>query len=53
MSSWHVKSSFILVNFIVHDNKVDCYAGQIQYFFKHIVNFKDGLVEHNLAYINI
>ena len=32
MSSRHVKSSFILVNFITHDDKVDCYAGQVQYF---------------------
>ena len=28
----HVKSSFILVNFITRDDKVDCYAGQVQYF---------------------
>src|SRR5436190_14840662 len=51
MSSRHVKSSFILVNFITRDNKVDCYAGQVQYFFKHIVDFEDGPVEHNLAYV--
>src|SRR5205814_2296826 len=51
MSSCHVKSSFILVNFITRDDKVDCYAGQVQYFFKHIVNFEDGPVEHNLAYV--
>ena len=24
---------------------VDCYAGQVQYFFKHIVDFEDGPVE--------
>src|SRR5213082_2219691 len=51
MSSRHVKSSFILVNFIIRDDKVDCYAGQVQYFFKHIFDFEDGLVEHNLAYV--
>ena len=51
MSSRHVKSSFILVNCITHDNKVDCYAGQVQYFFKHIVDFENGLVEHNLVYV--
>jgi len=51
MSSRHVKSSFILVNFITRDDKVDCYAGQVQYFFKHIVDFEDGPVEHNLAYV--
>ena len=51
MSSRHVKSSFILVNFITRDDKVDCYAGQVQYFFKHIVDFENGPVEHNLAYV--
>ena len=51
MSSRHVKSSFILVNFITRNDKVDCYAGQVQYFFKYIVNFKDGPVEYNLAYV--
>ena len=37
MSSRHVKSSFILVNFMIRDNKVNCYTGQVQYFFKHIL----------------
>ena len=46
-----MKSSFILVNFITHDDKVDCYAGQVQYFFKHIVDFKDRPIEYNLAYV--
>src|SRR5881227_2931362 len=32
MSSCHVKSSFILVNFITRDDKVDCYAGQVSIF---------------------
>ena len=47
----YVKSSFILVNFITRDDKIDCYAGQVQYFFKHIVDFENGPVEHNLAYV--
>ena len=51
MSSRHVKSSFVLANFVTSDDNVDCYASQIQYFFKHIVDFENGLVEHNLAYI--
>jgi hypothetical protein len=51
MSSRHVKSSFVLANFVTSDDNVDCYAGQVQYFFKHIVDFADGPVEHNLAYI--
>ena len=37
MSSRHVKSSFILVNFITRDDKVNCYADQVQYFFKHMM----------------
>ena len=51
MSSRHVKSSFILAKFITIDDQVDCYAGQVQYFFKHIVEFEDAPKEHNLAYI--
>jgi hypothetical protein len=51
MSSRHLKSSFVLANFITIDNRVNCYAGQVQYFFKHIVNFENGPAEHNLAYI--
>src|SRR5436190_22015675 len=46
MSSRHVKSLFILVNFITRDDNVDCYAAQVQYFFKHIVDFEDGLIWH-------
>ena len=52
MSSRHVKSSYILANFIASDNQIDCYAGQVQYFFKHIIDFEEGPVEHNLAYIH-
>ena len=51
MSSRHVKSSFILANFTTADNRVDCYAGQVQYFFKHILDFENEPAEHNLAYV--
>jgi hypothetical protein len=51
MSSRHVKSSFILANFITFDNQIDCYAGQVQYFFKHIIDFENRPAEHNLAFI--
>jgi hypothetical protein len=51
MSSRHAKSSFILAKFITIDDEVDHYAGQVQYFFKHIVDFDDGPAVHNLAYI--
>ena len=51
MSARHVKNSFVLANFITFDERVDCYAGQVQYFFKHIIDFEDGATEHNLAYI--
>ncbi|PKK67806.1 hypothetical protein RhiirC2_783041 [Rhizophagus irregularis] len=30
---------------------IDCYPGQVQYFFTHAVNLPDGLSEHNLAFI--
>ena len=51
MSSRYINSSFVLVNFITRDDEVDCYPGQVRYFFKHIVDFEDERVEHNLAYI--
>ena len=52
MSSHHVKSSFIMTKFITEDNGVDCYPGQVQYFFKHTINLlDDGPKEHFLAYI--
>ena len=51
ISSRHVKSSFILANFITFDNQIDCYAGQVQYFFKHIIDFENRPAEHNLAFI--
>jgi len=51
MSSRHVKSSLILANFITLDNQIDCYAGQVQYFFKHTIDFEDTPAEHNLAFI--
>ena len=52
MSSRHVKSSFVLAKFITEDDNVDCYPGQIQYFFKHTVNLPNNEpAEHFLAYI--
>ena len=52
MSSRHVKSSFVLAKFITEDDDIDCYPGQIQYFFKHTVDLpNNGLTEHFLAYI--
>ena len=52
MSSRSVKSSFILAKFITDDDNVDCYPGQIQFFFKHTVDLpNNGPAEHFLAYI--
>ena len=51
MSYWHNTNSYILVKFITNANEVDCYPGQIQYFFKHTINLPEGDFEHNLAYI--
>src|SRR6266540_2400238 len=33
MSLRHVKSSYILTKFITSDGNVDCYPGQVQYYF--------------------
>ena len=51
MSSRHITSSYILSKFITNANIVDCYPGQIQYFFKHTVDLPEGASEHNLAYV--
>ncbi|GET53938.1 hypothetical protein GLOIN_2v1786147 [Rhizophagus irregularis DAOM 181602=DAOM 197198] len=51
ISSRHVKSSFILAKFMTESGDIDCYPGQVQYFFTHAVNLPDGLSEHNLAFI--
>ena len=51
MSMRHVKSSYIVANFITADGEVDCYPGQVQYYFKHVVDLPNGPAEHNLAYV--
>src|SRR5436305_6161425 len=52
MSSRHITSSYILAKFMtMNGDKVDCYPGQIQYFFKHTLDLPDGAFEHNLAYV--
>lgn len=47
----HVKDSYIVANFITNDGEVDCYPGQVQYYFKHVVDLPNGPAEHNLAYV--
>ncbi|GET49776.1 hypothetical protein GLOIN_2v1775288 [Rhizophagus irregularis DAOM 181602=DAOM 197198] len=44
-------SSFILAKFMTESGDIDCYPGQVQYFFTHAINLPDGLSEHNLAFI--
>lgn len=51
MSLRHVKSSYILAKFITNDGTVDCYPGQVQYYFTHKINLPNGLTEHFLAYV--
>jgi hypothetical protein len=51
MSSRHIKSSYILAKFLTGDEQVDCYPGQVQYYFKHTLDLPNGPVEHNLAYV--
>ena len=50
ISSWHKKSSYILAKFMTN-NGIDCYPGQIQYFFTHTVDLPSGASEHYLAYV--
>ena len=49
--SRHVKSLFVLAQFVNHNESVDTYPGQIQYFFTYSVNLLNGIVKHKLAYI--
>jgi hypothetical protein len=30
-----MKNLYIMANFIINDREVDCYSGQVQYYFKH------------------
>src|ERR1700722_17875794 len=53
MSSRHIKSSFILAKFIIKDDNVECYPGQVQYYFTHKINLPDkGLTDYFLAYVH-
>jgi hypothetical protein len=47
----HVKSSYILARFITNDMEIECYPGQVQYYFTHVVDFPDGPKEHFLAFV--
>ena len=51
MSYWHNTNSYILPKFITNADKVNCYSGQIQYFFKHTIDLPEEDFEHNLTYI--
>jgi hypothetical protein len=47
----HIKSSYILAKFITNDGNVDCYPGQVQYYFIHTIDLPSGPTEHFLAYV--
>ncbi|GET53653.1 hypothetical protein GLOIN_2v1775288 [Rhizophagus irregularis DAOM 181602=DAOM 197198] len=51
MSSHHVKSSFVTAKFIIIDDDVDIYPGQVQYYFTHTVDLPNSPAEHFLAYV--
>src|SRR6266542_2397160 len=51
MSLRYVKSLYILAKFITSDGNVDCYPGQVQYYFSHTINLPNGPTEHFLAYV--
>ena len=53
MSTRHIKNSFVLAKFITGNEQVECYPGQVQYYFKHIVDLPNALqTEHYLAFIS-
>jgi hypothetical protein len=47
----HIKSSYIVAKFITQDNNVDCYLGQVQFFFSHKADLPNRELEHNFAFI--
>ncbi len=47
----HVKSSYILAKFITSDRNVDCYPGQVQYYFSHTIDLPNRPTEYFLAYV--
>ena len=51
MSLRYEKSSYILAKFITNDDVIDCYPGQVQYYFTHTVDLPYGPTEHFLAYV--
>ena len=52
MLSRHIKSSFILAKFIMKDDNVECYPGQVQYYFTHKINLPNkDFTDHFLAYV--
>src|SRR5438477_13012559 len=51
MFSRHIKSSFVLIQFVNQDGSVKMYSGQVQYFFTHYLNLPNRTVEHKLSYI--
>ena len=51
MFSRNIKGSFVLARFVNHDESVNLYPGQVQFFFTHSVNFPNNVVEHKLTFI--
>ena len=52
ISPRHVKSSYVLAKFMTaNSDNVDCYPGQIQYFFTHTVDLPGRTSVHYLAYV--
>jgi hypothetical protein len=51
MTARHIKSSYIVTKFITQDNNIDCYLGQVQFFFSYKADLLNGELEHNFAFI--
>lgn len=52
LSKRHIRSSYILAQFInKHDNYIDTYPGQVQFYLEHTVHISKRPVKHYLAYV--
>jgi hypothetical protein len=47
----YIKSANVLAQFVVDNDLIDTYAGQVQFFFEHTVQLLEGPVKHSLAFI--
>jgi hypothetical protein len=52
LSKRHIRSSYILARFINrHDNDIDTYPGQVQFYFEHTIHLSNAPIKHYLAFV--